>query len=88
MVNDEELVARTYRIKGYYYSNKAYNKQPFEKEMRAVSPDDAVKVLKQQIVSRAVNSRRIHIESIVEITSPEFIKDRVVKTFATDKLKV
>jgi ribosomal protein L20A (L18A) len=83
-----EVTVKTYRVKGYYYSNKAYNKQLFETEMRAVGPDDAVKVLKQQIVSRAVNSRRIHIESIVEITSPEFIKDRVVKTFATEKLKV
>ena len=75
-----------YKVRGYYKINKTVFKYPFEKEVRATSPDRAVEKVKHFISTQSVNPRRIFIENIYEITDPNYIKDRVVKAFEDNEI--
>ena len=82
------IVVKNYRIRGYYRVTKTTFKFTFEKEVRALNPEDAVENVKQFISSRNVNPRRITITEIYEIQDPEMLNDRVVKYFATEDLSL
>ncbi|MFX0103305.1 MAG: hypothetical protein ACFFCS_27340 [Candidatus Hodarchaeota archaeon] len=77
-----------YKVRGYYKIDKTVFKYPFEKEVRAISPDKAVEKVKQYISTQNVDPRRIFIQSIHEITDPKFIKDRVIKAFEDNEIRL
>lgn len=75
-----------YRVRGYYRIDKTVFKYPFEKEVRALSPEKAVESVKHLISTQSVNPRRIFIKGVYEITDPDFIKDRVIKAFEDNEV--
>ena len=83
-----EQTVQTYRIKGHYKNNRSVFKNAFDKEVRGLTPDDAVDSLRQLISSKNVHPNRIFIESVHRIDDPDQIKDRVIRTFASESLKV
>jgi ribosomal protein L20A (L18A) len=83
-----EIIVKTYRVNGYYKTRYGVNKNYFEKEIRAISAIDAQKQMTQVISTRKVTPFRIVISKIEEIANPEEIKDRVVRTFATENIRI
>ena len=82
-----EIIVKTFRVNGYYKTRYGVNKNYFEKEVRAISAKEAQKHITQLISTRKVTPFRIFIEKIEEISNPEEIKDRVVRTFATENIR-
>ncbi|NMC04994.1 MAG: hypothetical protein GYA24_07280 [Candidatus Lokiarchaeota archaeon] len=82
-----EVTVSTYRVAGFYRTRYGVNKNKFEKEIRAISKDDAVNSVKRLISSQKVKLPRIVIEKVEEIKNPDEIKSRVVKAFATEKIR-
>nr|MDO8112304.1 hypothetical protein [Candidatus Sigynarchaeota archaeon] len=82
-----DVIVHTYRINGYYKTRYGVNRCYFEKEIRGINVEDVKKTLKILIGARKVDPHRIIFEKIEEITNPEDIKDRVVRTFATEKIR-
>ncbi|MHA1681717.1 MAG: hypothetical protein ACTSUE_11965 [Promethearchaeota archaeon] len=76
-----------FRIKGHYKIQKGRFVFPFEKEIRAVSAENAVEKVKQFIACRNVNINRIKIEKIFRIDASN-INNRVVKAFAEENIKI
>ena len=83
-----EVTVKTFRVNGYYKTRYGVYNNRFEKEIRGINPEDVVKAVIQLISTRKVSPYRIHIEKIEEITNPEDIKDRVVKSFVTENIRV
>jgi ribosomal protein L20A (L18A) len=83
-----EITVKTFRVGGYYKTRYGVNKNNFEKELRAISPEDAVKTVSLVIASQKVKPQRIKILKVEEITNPDDIKSRVVKAFATEKIRI
>jgi ribosomal protein L20A (L18A) len=83
-----ELSVSTFRVSGFYRTRYGVNKNKFEKELRAVSKDDAVATVKQLIGSQKVKLARIVISSVEEVKNVDDIKSRVVKAFATENIRV
>ncbi len=83
-----ELSVSTYRVSGYYRTRYGVNKNNFEKELRAISKEDAVASVKLLIGNQKVKLARIVIKSVEEIKNTDDIKSRVVKTFATENIRV
>jgi ribosomal protein L20A (L18A) len=83
-----ELSVSTFRVSGFYRTRYGVNKNKFEKEVRALNKDDAVATVKRLIGSQKVKLPRIIISSVEEIKNPDEIKSRVVKAFATEKIRV
>lgn len=83
-----EPIVHTFRVRGQYRNKTTIFKNTFEKEVRAVSADDAVATVKRLIGSRNVNSNCIHIAQVLRIDNPEHVRDRVVRTFASESMKI
>jgi ribosomal protein L20A (L18A) len=83
-----ELIVSTFRVSGFYKTRYGVNKNKFEKELRAVSKDDAVATVKKLIGSQKVKLARIVIQKVEEVKNPDDIKSRVVKAFATENIRV
>nr|MDO8118832.1 hypothetical protein [Candidatus Sigynarchaeota archaeon] len=82
------VIVKNYRINGYYQTLKSPNFCYFEKEVRGVSPEDAVTTVKNSIASQHVDPKRIVIEKVYEIKDPEHLKSRVIKAFTTENLRI
>ncbi len=82
------VIVKNYRIKGYYQTLKSPNLCYFEKEVRGVTPEDAMATVRNGIASQNVDQNRIVIQKVFEITDPEQLKSRVIKTFATENIRV
>ncbi len=83
-----ELSVGTFRVSGFYRTRYGVNKNKFEKELRAISKDDAVASVKKLIGSQKVKLARIVIQSVEEVKNADDIKSRVVKAFATENIRV
>nr|MDO8086239.1 hypothetical protein [Candidatus Sigynarchaeum springense]MDO8118983.1 hypothetical protein [Candidatus Sigynarchaeota archaeon] len=83
-----ELSVSTFRVCGFYRTRYGVKKNKFEKELRALSKDDAITSVKKLISSQKVKLSRIVIESVEEIKNSDDIKSRVVKAFATENIRV
>ncbi len=83
-----DLSVSTFRVSGYYRTRYGVNKNKFEKELRAISKDDAVASVRLLIASQKVKLARIVIESVEEIKNNDDIKSRVVKAFAEENIRV
>ncbi|MHA1369863.1 MAG: hypothetical protein ACTSWN_03340 [Promethearchaeota archaeon] len=82
------MVVRNYRICGYYKGRNSVYKNYFEKEVREITVDAAIEKVKRLISSKNVHPRRIVITRAYEVVDPKFLKDRVVRTFAEENLKL
>jgi ribosomal protein L20A (L18A) len=83
-----ELTVSTFRVSGFYRTRYGVNKSKFEKELRAISKDEAIASVKLLIGAQKVKRARIVINSVEEIKNPDEIKSRVVKAFATEKIRI
>lgn len=83
-----EIIVKNYRVNGYYKTRFGVNNNYFEKEVRAINGKEAEKQVIQVISTRKVTPFRVFIQKIEEITNPEEIKDRVVRSFATENIRI
>ncbi|MHA1792467.1 MAG: hypothetical protein ACTSVI_07470 [Promethearchaeota archaeon] len=81
-------VVKCYRIRGYYTIAKYKFKYRFEKEVRDITPEYAIQKLKQLISSRKVNPHCIKIEEVYEVVNSNAIKDRIIKAFEENDIKM